>query len=60
MYEPVDPRSVQVEDELVVVPDVEVHVEPLMVDEMFERSDYEEEKDETVDYEYQVVPRSFA
>jgi len=61
MYEPVDPRSVQVEDELVVVPDVEVHVEPLMVDEMFERSDYEEEiEDETVDYEYQVVPRSFA
>merc|ERR1712029_1255939 len=51
----VDPRFFNVEEELVVVPDVEVHVEPLMVDEILERSDFEEEVDE-----YQVVPRSFA
>merc|ERR1712012_517071 len=51
----VDPRLFNVEEELVVVPDVEVHVEPLMVDEILERSDFEEEVDE-----YQVVPRSFA
>merc|ERR1712111_312365 len=51
----VDPRLFNVEEELVVVPDVEVHVEPITVDEILERSDFEEEVDE-----YQVVPRSFA